>query len=92
MDSFEKKQIVLQLFEYMDDYYLMHPDKKGELPDWSKIDYYNESYPTACHNLITSILCVFGYSNDTRLQQVIVTVLLMLLLNFTKTILWTKED
>ena len=55
MDSFEKKQILMQIIEYLEDYYLMHSDKKGELPDWSEIDYYNESYPTVCHNLVTSI-------------------------------------
>lgn len=38
MDSFEKRQILMQVIEYLEDYYLMHPDKKGELPDWSEID------------------------------------------------------
>lgn len=47
MDSFEKKQIVLQLFEYMDDYYLMYPEDKDahNYPNWSKLDSYNEAHP-----------------------------------------------
>ena len=28
MDSFEKRQILMQAIEYLEDYYLMHPDKK----------------------------------------------------------------
>ena len=64
MDSFEKKQILMQVIEYLEDYYLMHPDKKGELPDWSEIDYYNESYPTVCHNLVTSIFPKLAKGDD----------------------------
>lgn len=47
MDSFEKKQIVLQLFEYMDDYYLMYPEEKDShsYPRWGKLDSYNEAHP-----------------------------------------------
>lgn len=33
MDSLEKKQIVLQIFEFLDDYYIMYPEEKGNYPD-----------------------------------------------------------
>ena len=54
MDSFEKKQIVLQLFEYMDDYYLMYPEEKDShsYPRWGKLDSYNEAHPEIFGELV----------------------------------------
>lgn len=45
MDAFEKKQIVLQIFEFLDDYYVMYPEEKGNYPDWGRLDLYNEAHP-----------------------------------------------
>lgn len=65
MDSFEVKQIVSQLMEYMEDYYLMYPDKDGEMPDWSKLDSYNEEHPAIFMPLVRGDDKVLnGLAND----------------------------